>query len=107
MLPNSNQSPNAAEKLISKYGDYSQKKRDGMNVVIKTTLRILAKFQTGKNRLLGVRWSAALYFVVTYVEYDHWGYDSSVKSVLACHGIPADNPLSPIRCEESGVRTVR
>jgi hypothetical protein len=40
MLPNSNQSPNAAEKLISKYGDYSQKKRDGMNVVIKTTLRI-------------------------------------------------------------------
>ncbi len=73
----------------------------------KTTLRILAKFQTEKNRCLASAGAPLYTLSVTYVEYDNWGYDSSVKSVLACHGIPADNPLSPILCEESGVRTVR
>jgi hypothetical protein len=61
----------------------------------------LAKFYTGKKKtLLGVRRNAALYVVVNYAEYDNWGYDRSVKSVLRCHGIPAENPLSPILCEE-------
>ncbi len=48
MLPNSNQSPNAAEKLISKYGDYSQKKRDGMNVVIKQLYAFWRNFRREK-----------------------------------------------------------
>jgi hypothetical protein len=65
-------------------------------LLLKQLSRILAKFHTEKKTLLDVRQSAALYVVVTYVEYDNGGYDSSVKSVLTCHGIPADNPLSPM-----------
>jgi hypothetical protein len=82
-------------------------RKNGMECCDKNNFTHFGEISDGKKPLLGVRWSAALYFVVTYVEYDNWGYDSSIKSVLACHGIPADNPLSPIRCEESGVRTVR